>query len=101
MVHHNLYFKLFILHNNSFDNQGSKINKIYTLERFSILFTCFSYTLVTGIKEGCKCLSSKISFTILNKTLKLKKKTNKQRNKKNQNNQKKTELVDRGACIKV
>ena len=82
MVHHNLYFKLFILHNNSFDNQGSKINKIYTLERFSILFTCFSYSLVTGIKEGCKCLSSKISFTILNKTLKFKKKkTNKQTKK--------------------
>ena len=27
IVHYNPCFNLFILHNNSFDNQGSKINK--------------------------------------------------------------------------
>ena len=27
IVHHNPCFNLFIFHNNSFDNQGSKINK--------------------------------------------------------------------------
>ena len=45
-----------------------------TLERFSILFAYFSYSLVTCIKEGCKCLSSKLLFTTLNKTLKYKNK---------------------------
>ena len=29
IVYHNRCFNLFILHNNSFDNQGSKINKDY------------------------------------------------------------------------
>ena len=28
-MYHNRCFNLFILHNNSFDNQGSKINKDY------------------------------------------------------------------------
>ena len=27
IVHHNTCFNLFILHNNSFDNEGSEINK--------------------------------------------------------------------------
>ena len=34
IVHHNPCFNLFILHNNPFDNQGSKINK-------NNIFLCF------------------------------------------------------------
>ena len=34
IVHHNPCFNLFILHNNSFDNQGSEINKNDILLRF-------------------------------------------------------------------
>ena len=36
IVHHNLCFNLFILHNNSFDNQGSEINKNDIFLRFDI-----------------------------------------------------------------
>ena len=40
IVHHNPRFNLFILHNNSFDNQGSKINKndIFFTFRHTILY---------------------------------------------------------------
>ena len=34
IVHHNPCFNLFIFHNNSFDNQGSEINK-------NDIFLCF------------------------------------------------------------
>ena len=34
IVHHNPCFNLFILHNNSFDNQGSEINKINKNDTF-------------------------------------------------------------------
>ena len=34
IVHHNPCFNLFILHNNSFDNQGSEINKINKNDAF-------------------------------------------------------------------
>ena len=34
IVHHNLFLNLFILHNNSFDNQGSEINKNDIFLRF-------------------------------------------------------------------
>ena len=37
IVHHNLCFNLFILHNNLFDNQGSEINKNDIFLRFDIL----------------------------------------------------------------
>ena len=37
IVHHNPCFNLFILHNNPFDNQGSKINKNHIFLRFNIL----------------------------------------------------------------
>ena len=37
MVHHKPCFNLFILHNNLFDNQGSKINKNDIFVRFDIL----------------------------------------------------------------
>ena len=47
-----------------------------TLERFFILLTHFSYSLVTCIKECCKCFSGKLFFTTLNRTLKFKKKIN-------------------------
>ena len=40
IVHQNLYFNLFILHNNSFDNQGSKINK----NDIFLLFNILSFT---------------------------------------------------------
>ena len=40
----------------------------------SIHLFYFSYSLATCIKEGCKCLSSKLLFATLNKTLKYKKK---------------------------
>ena len=36
IVHHNPCFKLFILHNNSFDNQGSQINKNDIFLRFDM-----------------------------------------------------------------
>ena len=36
-VHHNPCFNLFMLYNNSFDNQGSEINKNDTFLRFDIL----------------------------------------------------------------
>ena len=37
IVHHDPCFILFILHNNSFDNQGSEINKNHIFLRFDIL----------------------------------------------------------------
>ena len=37
IVHHNPCFIIFILHNNSFDNQGSEINKNHIFLRFDIL----------------------------------------------------------------
>ena len=37
MVHHNHCFNLFILHNNSFDNQASEINKNDIFLSFDIL----------------------------------------------------------------
>ena len=37
IVHHNPCFNLFILHNNSFNNQGSKINKNDIVLRFDIV----------------------------------------------------------------
>ena len=40
ILHHNPGFNLFVLHNNSFDNQGSKINK----NDVFILFVILSFT---------------------------------------------------------
>ena len=37
IVHHNTCFNLFILHNNSFDNEGSEIYKNEIFLRFDIL----------------------------------------------------------------
>ena len=37
IVHHNPWFNLLILHNNSLDNQGSEINKNDIFSRFDIL----------------------------------------------------------------
>ena len=37
IVHHNPCFNLFILYNNSFDNQGSEINKNHIFLCFDIL----------------------------------------------------------------
>ena len=37
IVHHNPCFIIFILHDNSFDNQGSEINKNNIFLRFDIL----------------------------------------------------------------
>ena len=42
LVHHNPCFNLFILHNNSFDNRGSELNKNDIFLRFDIL--CFTKT---------------------------------------------------------
>ena len=39
-VHHNPCFTLFILHNKSFDNQGSEINK----NKFFLCFDILSFT---------------------------------------------------------
>ena len=39
LVHPNPCFNLFMLHNNSFDNQGSEVNKYDIFLRFDILFT--------------------------------------------------------------
>ena len=39
IVDHNPCFNLFMLHNNSFDNQGSEVNKYDIFLRFDILFT--------------------------------------------------------------
>ena len=35
IVHHNPCFNLFLLHNNSFDNQGNEINKTDIFLRFA------------------------------------------------------------------
>ena len=43
IVHHNPCFNLFIPHNNSFDNQGSKINKNNIFLRFNILSFWYIY----------------------------------------------------------
>ena len=46
IVHENFCFNLFILHNDSFDNQGSEINKNDVFLRFDILsFTKNSFLL--------------------------------------------------------
>ena len=37
IVHHNPCFNLFVLHNNSFDNQESEVNKNDIFLRFDIL----------------------------------------------------------------
>ena len=48
IVHHNPCFNLFILHSNSFDNQGSEINKNDIFLRFDILsFTKNIYIIYT------------------------------------------------------
>ena len=43
IVHHNPCFNLFILHNNSFDNQGSEINKsdIFFTFRHTVFYKNF------------------------------------------------------------
>ena len=46
IVHHNPCFNLFILYNNSFDNQGSEINKndiIYTIVHIYIYLYIYIY----------------------------------------------------------
>ena len=43
-------FNLFILHNNSFDNQGSEINKSNTFLRFNIYIYIYIYILYIYIK---------------------------------------------------
>ena len=53
IVHHNPRFNLFILHNNSFDNQGSKINKndIFFTFRHTILYKNFLPTYFFHFKD--------------------------------------------------
>ena len=43
IVHHNTCFNLFLLHNNSFDNQGSEINKndIFFTSRYTVFYKNF------------------------------------------------------------
>ena len=49
IVHHNPCFNLFILHNNSFDNQGSEINKNDIFLRFDILSFIKTFFLLSPI----------------------------------------------------
>ena len=71
IMHHNLCFNLFILHN-SFDNQGSKIIKKNTLLRFHILsfmktfFLCiYTYIHIHSYKHVCICIY--IIYTVYNR----------------------------------
>ena len=47
IVHHNPYLNLYILHNNSFDNQGGEMNKndiSLRCDIYCLLHTVFIYT---------------------------------------------------------
>ena len=50
IVHHNPCFNLVILHYNSFDNQGSAINKNHIFFEFPHL--CFNVALVLGFARN-------------------------------------------------
>ena len=70
IVHHNPCFNLFILHNNSLDNQGSEINKKDIFLRFDILSFTYIYIYIyiyirfTNIKKTNKLKCSKDIFNI-------------------------------------
>ena len=51
-MHHNPCFNLFILHSNSFDNQGSKISKNDIFLRFNILSFPKAFLLLNIIYKG-------------------------------------------------
>ena len=63
-MHHNLCFNLFMIGNNSFDNQGSKINKF-----FNILTYYFLYFLKLGFTP-CKAEQPLQSMELQKKKLK-------------------------------
>ena len=65
-MHDNPCFNLFILHNNSFDNQGSEINKKDIFLRFDILSFTYIYIYIrfTNIKKTNKLKCSKDIFNI-------------------------------------
>ena len=64
-MHHNPCFNLFIIHNNSFDNQGSEINKNDIFLRFDILsFTKTLFLLYIYIIYNIK--TEKMSFLNFN-----------------------------------
>ena len=70
IVYHNPCFNLFILHNNSFDNQGSEINKNDIFLRFDILSFTKNFLLILaehfnmGLKESSFSAFYKVSSVV-------------------------------------
>ena len=64
-VHHNLCFNLFLLHNNSFDNQGSEINKsnIFYVSAYCLLQKLSSYSFFLYIHKKTTSKIQKLSLT--------------------------------------
>ena len=54
IVHHNPCFYLFILHNNSYNNQGSEINKKGIFLRYDILSCMKTFFLLFSLKTVCR-----------------------------------------------
>ena len=60
IVHHNPCFNLFILHNNSFDNQGNEINR-------NDIFYVFSVIQSKSFCWWCRSRNINSSFKVVNK----------------------------------
>ena len=63
IVHHNPCFNLFILHNNSFDNQGSEINKINKNDTFYVSTYCLLQKLSSWLSPLREWSSLAMAFT--------------------------------------
>ena len=70
-MHHNACFNLFMHHNNSFDNQGSEINKndIFCISTYSLSRKRSSYYTLNKVKScyrsSCIRLCSQVTLGIL------------------------------------